>query len=190
VEESVEEGAEFEDAGADGLDREGKRQDGGFVDEEDDTVKFAFTGPAGKSEADRMEEIATANIEFFFQERDDFLEAVGGEKRGIEQEESKFTDDIAGGIAGENGVGFRRLEGARGVIEEDEVQEFAEAGTIECELAEQGGGAFAEGEVFGGGLAREPGVFLQEGENVVRRKGIDVRAMPRDMVVGHGISLA
>jgi hypothetical protein len=33
-------------------------------------------------------------------------------------------------------------------------------------------------------------VFLQEGENVVRRKGIDVRAMPRDMVVGHGISLA
>ena len=79
----IEGGAEFEDAGADGFDRNGERQGGGFVDEKDDAVEFAFAGTARQGEAQGMEKITTAEFEFFLELRDHFLETIGGKGRGL-----------------------------------------------------------------------------------------------------------
>ena len=81
----VEGGAEFEDTGADGFDGDGKGEGGGFVDEEDDAVEFAFAGASGKGEAEGMEEITAADFEGGFELGDDFLEAVGGEGSGVKK---------------------------------------------------------------------------------------------------------
>ena len=44
----IEGGAEFEDASADGFDGDGEGEGGGFVEEKDDTVEFAFADASPK----------------------------------------------------------------------------------------------------------------------------------------------
>ena len=125
--ESVEGGAEFEDAGADGFDGNGEGEGGGFVEKKDDAVEFAFADAAGKGETDGMEEVAAADFEFLFQFGDDFLETVRGEGGRIEKEQGEMADDVPGSITREGGVGVGGLEDPRGVEFEDEAEEIGEA---------------------------------------------------------------
>jgi len=106
----VEEGAELENARADGFDREGEGERSGRVNEKDDAVEFAFSGTTGERESDGVKKVAATNIELFFEQGHDFLKAVGVEGSGIEEEKGEFADDVAGGVTGEHCVGFGRLE--------------------------------------------------------------------------------
>jgi len=96
---SIQRGAEFEDAGTDGFYRYGEGEGGGPVEEEDHAVEFAFADAAGECEADGMEEVAAAQAAGFFQMSGDFLEALRGERGGIEEQQGEMADDVAGGIA-------------------------------------------------------------------------------------------
>ena len=118
----VEGGAEVEDASADGFDGDGEGECGGFIDEKDDAVKFAFAGTAGEGKADGMKEVAAAEFEFFFELGDHFFKAVGGEGDRIEKEEREKTDDVTSGVSGENGVSFGGSEDLRGVEGEDQAE--------------------------------------------------------------------
>jgi len=179
----IEEGAEFEDAGANGLERHVEREGGSFVDEKNDTVELTFTGAAGQDEADGMKEVAAANIEFFLEEGNDFLEAIGVEGRGVQEEKSEFADDVAGRVAGEDGVSFGSLQGVSGVVDEHETEEMFEASAVESEMTEERSGAFGKGKMFGRRLGSEPGLLAKEGENVIAGEGIDMRAVLSNVIV-------
>src|SRR5258705_628743 len=83
----VEGGAEFEDAGADGFYGDGEGEGGGFVEEEDYAVEFAFADAACEGEADGMEGVAAGAAAGFFWIGDDLFEAFGVERRGIKEVE-------------------------------------------------------------------------------------------------------
>ena len=95
---SIEGRTEFEDAGADGFDRDGEGQSGGIVEKQDDPVEFAFAGATRESKPEGMEEIAATNLESFFKVSHNVLEAVGVERLRVEKEESELADDLAGGV--------------------------------------------------------------------------------------------
>jgi hypothetical protein len=148
----VEGGAEFEDAGADGFYWDGKGEVGGIVEEEDDAVEFAFAGAAGEREADGMEEVAAAGFEIFLQGGDDLFEALGGEGRRVEEEKGEVTDDVAGGVAGDGGLGVGRGKDLGRVVVEDEAEEVGEGGQVFGVRAEELDGAFGPEELVGSGV--------------------------------------
>ena len=96
----VEGGAEFKDAGADGFYGGGEGEGGGFVEQEDYAVEFAIADAAGERETNGIEEIAAADATSFLQVRGDFLEALGGEWSGFEEEQGEMTYDVTGGMPG------------------------------------------------------------------------------------------
>ena len=98
-------GAEFEDAGADGFYGDGEGEGGGFVEEEDYAVEFAFADAAGERETNGIEEIAAADAAGFLQVCGDFLEALGGERSGFEEQQGEMADDVAGGVTRDGGLG-------------------------------------------------------------------------------------
>jgi hypothetical protein len=83
---SIQGGAEFQDAGAGGFYGSGEREGGGFVEEKDDAIEFAFAGAASQGEANGMEEVAAANVDIDFQLSDELLELLGRERRRVEKQ--------------------------------------------------------------------------------------------------------
>jgi hypothetical protein len=186
----VEGGAEFEDAGAGGFDRDGEGESGGFVEEEGDAVEFTFTDAASESETDGMEKIAAAEAAGVFQVGDDFLEAFGGEGDGIEEEQREMADYVAGGVAAEGGVGVGGLQDFGGVVVENEAEQIGEGRRGIGEVAQELGGAAGPSGLFDGGIGGEPMVFAEDDENVVGGIGIGAGGRFRDEVVGgHGWEL-
>lgn len=58
-------------------------------------------------------------------------------------------------------------------------------------MAEERGSTFAEGLMFGRGVAREPVLFAENGEDIVGGVGVFARGVVGDVGVGgHGVSLA
>lgn len=114
-----------------------------------------------------MEQIAAADWQDFLQEGDQIFETLGVERCGIEQEEGELADHVAGAVASEDGVSFDGLQGASGVVIEDELQESGECGEIGGVRTEESGGAPTEVEMFGRGSGGEPVMFAEKGEDVV-----------------------
>ncbi len=110
----IQRGAEFENAGADRFYGNREREGGGFVEEEDYAVEFAFADAAGEGEANGIEEIAAADAAGFLQVCGDFLEALGGEGGGLEQEQGEMADDVAGGVTRDGGLGVGGLQDSGG----------------------------------------------------------------------------
>jgi hypothetical protein len=189
--ELVEDGAEFEDAGADGFDRDGEGEGCGFVYKENDAIEFAFTGAACEGEAEGVKEVAATEFEFFFEMGDDLLETVGSEGSWVEERKGEFANYVAGGVAGEDGVGFGCLQGMGGVVGENGLQKRDQAAVVHCEMAEMRGGALEKRKMLGGRASGEPGLFLEDGEDVIASEAIDANAVLCDVLFGgHGISVA
>ena len=102
----IEGGAEFEDAGADGLYRDGEVERGSLVEQQNDTIEFAFAGAPCEGETQGMKEIAATNFERFFQLSDDLFESIRVEGFGIEKEKTELANDVAGSIACQDSVRF------------------------------------------------------------------------------------
>ena len=115
-----------------------------------------------------MEEIAATQAYAGFEKFDDFVETLGGECRGIEQEQRDVADDSARTYACNYDVRFGRLQDLRGVVGKDEAQKLGERGAIRGRVTEECGGAFAPGEDFWSGFRGEPTLFAEDGENVRR----------------------
>ena len=147
----IQRGAEFENAGADGFYGRGKRKDGGFVEEEDDAVELAFADAAGERKTNGIEEIAAADAAGFLQVCGDFLEALGGEGGGLEQEQGEMADDVAGGVTRDGGLGVGGLQDSAGVVVEDGPKEIGKGRAVFGVVAEELGGALGPGEVLGSG---------------------------------------
>ena len=148
----IQRGAEFEDAGADGFYGDSERERSGFVEEEDYAIEFAFPNAASQGKANGIEEIAAADATGFFQVGGDFLEALGGEGNGLEQEQGEMADDVAGGEARDGGLGVGGLQDSGGVVVEYRPKEIGEGGEVFGVVAEELGGAFGPGELLGGGI--------------------------------------
>ena len=138
-----------------------------------------------------MEKVAAAKFEFFFELGDDLFEAVGGEGSGIEEGEGEFADDVASGVAGQDGVSFRGLQGVGSIVGKDEMEKLLEASAVGSEMTKKRGRAVAEDEMPGGRVGGEPRTFAKDGKNVFAGEGIDVSAVLSDVFFGgHGSSLA
>ena len=148
---SIQGGTEFEDAGADAFYGSGERQESGLVEEQDYTVEFAFASAACQGKADGIEEIAAADATGFLQVGGNFLEALGSEWSGFEEQQREMTDDLAGGVTRDGGLGIGRLQDFGSVVVENGTQEIGEGRAVFGVVAEELGGAFGPGEVLGSG---------------------------------------
>jgi hypothetical protein len=153
-------GAKFEDAGACGFYGDGERESGGFVEEENDAIEFAFAGTAGEGEADGMKEITAADVEFVFELVDEGFEAVGIQLAGFEKMQGQMTDDVSRGVAGQDGVGIWKLHDLGGVEFEDETEDLVESRAAGGVMTEKRGGVIRPGELLGGWLRFEPMIFF------------------------------
>jgi hypothetical protein len=188
---SIEGRTEFEDASADGFDRDGEGQHRGIVEKQDDPVEFAFAGATRESKPEGMEEIAATNLESFFKVSHNVLEPVGVERLRVEKEESELADDVAGGVTSEDRVGIRRPHDARGVIGKDQLKQISEADEVVGMVAEKRGGTFAPGELPRSRISREPMALSEDGQDLGPGVGVNGRGLFGDVVVGgHGASLA
>jgi hypothetical protein len=186
----VKSGAEFEDTGTGGFDWDGEGEPGTFVEEEDYAVKFAFADAAGQGEANRIEEIATADPAGFLQVCGDFLKALGGKGSGLEQEQGEMADDVSGGVTRDSGLGVGGLQDSGGVVVEDGPEEIGEGGAVFGIAAKEFSGAVGPGELFGCGIGAQPVVFAEKSDDVGYGIPIWVRRMLGAVVVeGHGESL-
>ena len=88
-------------------------------------------------------------------------------------------------------MGLGGLQDLGGVIGEEEAEKCNEALAISGEVAEERGGAFGEGGMFGGGSGEEPVLFVKDGEDVGGGEGIFAGRMFGDVVAGgHAAILA
>ena len=158
----IEERAELQDTPANGLDRNRERKRSGLVDQKDHAIQFAFAGTAREGEPNGMKEVAPTNVQLLFKERDHFLEPIGAERRWIKKEKREFADYVAGSIAGQDSVRFQSLQGAGGIVMEDELQKLVETGAIKREMPKQRGGPVGKDEMFRGRIGAEPGASAQD----------------------------
>jgi len=119
-----------------------------------------------------MKQIAAANFQCFFEVSNDFLEPIGVEWPGIEEEKSELANDAARGVTGEDGVGVSRLQDLRGVVGEDEVEQAGETDKVVGVTAEKGRGAFRPGKLPGGWIGGEPLPFAEDGQDIAGGVGV------------------
>src|SRR6476646_1838889 len=100
-----------------------------------------------------MKEFAAPKPQSVLQRVDDFLETVRGERHAIEQEKSEMAEDVAGGVAREDGVSLDFGKKFVCVVAKNEMQKIGERAAVRHVGTEQCGGAFAPGELLGRGLA-------------------------------------
>lgn len=187
----IQRGAEFEDAGADGFYWDGERQDRGFIEEQDDAIKFAFASTASEAETDGMEEIAAADFELFLEFADDLFETFGGEWSGLKEKQREMADDVAGRVTGERCVGVSGLENFGGLVVKDEAEEIGEARGSFGVVAEELRGMFGPSGLLGSRIAGEPVIFVEKVDYIVGGVEIYVGGVFGDVVFGrHGESLA
>ena len=85
----------------------------------------------------------------------------------------EIADDLAGGVAGEDGVGVGELHDLGGVEFEDKAENAGERGVVSGERTEESGSFVAPSDLLRSGRRVEPAVFLQEGEDVGGGEGIE-----------------
>lgn len=77
-----------------------------------------------------MKELAAAESQSVLQRVDNFLETVRGERCAIEQEKCEMAEDVAGGVASEDGVSLDFGEEFVCVVVKDEMQKIGERAAV------------------------------------------------------------
>ena len=117
----VESGTEFYDALARGFYRGGEICGGGFVEEKNYALEFAFAGAAGEGQANGLKEFAAANVQMGFHFVNENAKGVAGKRRGIKKQRGQLAKSVACRIAGECGVGVGLRENFLRVVVKNKI---------------------------------------------------------------------